>query len=75
MRRSNVIKIVLVIIVPCAIIMLIEIFKIVGMFTAEKKIKEKEELNKKEQELEELRKKIAELENNGKVVADEDREK
>ncbi len=54
--------IVLAIIVPCFIIILLEVIKIVKMLHADKKKREQEELEKKESELEELRRKLAQLE-------------
>lgn len=54
--------IVLVIIVPCAIIILLEVLKIVKTLTADKKKREQEEKDQKEKELEELRRRLAELE-------------
>ncbi len=56
------IGIVLVIIVPCFIIILLEVFKIIGVVTAEKKKREQEEKSAKENELAELRRKLALLE-------------
>ena len=53
---------VLVIIVPCFIIMMIEIIKIAGVLSSDKKFKAQEETAKKDSELEELRRKLAELE-------------
>ena len=54
--------IILAIIVPCLIIVFLEIMKITMVLTAEKRQKEKEAREKQETELEELRRKIAELE-------------
>lgn len=51
-----------VIIVPCFIIIMIEIFKIAKLFSEDKKKKVKAETEKKDNELEELRRKLAELE-------------
>lgn len=56
------IGIVLAIIVPCFIIILLEVIKIVKLLNADKKKREQEELEKKDSELEELRRKLAELE-------------
>lgn len=56
------IGIILLIIVPCFIIILLEILKIVRVLGADKKKREQEEKEKKENELEELRRKLAELE-------------
>lgn len=58
----NPIAIVLIIILPCLIIILFEILKIVKVFSSDKKKREQEEKEKKDNELEELRRKIAELE-------------
>ena len=55
--------IICVIIVPCFIIILLEILKIIGILGAEKKKRENEEKEKKDSELEELRRRLAELEN------------
>ena len=54
---------ILLIIVPCVIIMLLEILKIVKVFSADKKKKAADERAATERELEELRQKIAALEN------------
>lgn len=54
--------IVLVIIVPCFIIILLEVLKIVRVLGADKKKREQEEKMQKENELEELRRKLAQLE-------------
>ena len=54
--------IVFIIILPCAIIVLIEILKIIKVLTADKRIRNQEEMDKKENELEELRRKLAEME-------------
>ena len=56
------IGIIFVIILPCFIIILLEIFKISKVLGAEKKKREQEEKEKKDSELEELRRKLAELE-------------
>jgi signal peptidase I len=56
------IGIILIIIVPCFIIILLEIFKIARVLGADKKKREQEEKEQKESELEELRRKLAELE-------------
>ena len=53
---------VLMIIVPCTIILLIEVMKIVKVLSEDKKIKEQEKMAEKERELEELRRRLAELE-------------
>ena len=54
--------IILIIIVPCFIIILLEVLKIVNVLGADKKKREQEEKAQKERELEELRRKLAELE-------------
>ncbi len=54
--------IVLVIIVPCAIIIVLEILKIARVFSEEKREKERLAAEEKEKELEELRRRLAELE-------------
>ena len=60
---SQPVGMILMVILPCSIIMLLEILKIVRLLTADKKKKEKEESEKKDNELEELRRRLAELEN------------
>lgn len=55
--------IILVIILPCAIIILIEVLKIAKVVGAEKQKRLLEETDKRESELVELRRKLAELEN------------
>lgn len=54
--------IILLIIVPCFIIILLEVLKIAKVLGADKKKREQEEKAKKDNELEELRRKLAELE-------------
>lgn len=54
--------IILLIILPCALIILLETLKIIKVFTDEKKQQQEEEKAQKENELEELRRKLAELE-------------
>lgn len=54
--------IILLIILPCAIIILMEVLKIIKVFAAEKKAQEEEEKAQKDNELEELRRRLAELE-------------
>lgn len=54
--------IVFAIIVPCFIIILLEVLKIVKIIGADKKKREQEEMESKERELEELRRRLAELE-------------
>ena len=56
------IGIILLIIIPCLVIILIEVFKIMKMFSSNKNEKDREEMEKKEKELEDLRRKISELE-------------
>ena len=58
----NPIGLVLIIILPCAIIILIEVLKIIRTLTADKKKREQEEKEQKDSELEELRRRLAELE-------------
>ena len=53
---------ILLIIVPCFIIILLEVLKIAKVLGADKKKREQEEKAQKESELEELRRKLAELE-------------
>lgn len=53
-----------IVIVPCFIIILLEVLRIVGVVNEDKKKKNKEEIEKKDTELEELRRKIAELQAN-----------
>ena len=66
--------IVLVVIVPCFIIIMMEIFKIIGVVNDDKKKKAQEETKKKNEEIEELRRRLAALENlapaNASVTAD-----
>ena len=59
---TNPLGIVLVIIVPCAIIILFELIKIMRVLGADKKQRENAEKEKKDNELEELKKRLAELE-------------
>ncbi len=54
--------IVFIVIVPCFIVILLEVLKIVGAYTAERKKREQEETAKKDSELEELRRRLAALE-------------
>lgn len=54
---------VFIVIVPCFIIILLEVLKIVGVYSAERKKREQEEIQKKDSELEELRRRLAHLEN------------
>ena len=57
---------VLLIIVPCLIIILLEVLKIIKMFADEKKKKVQDEVDQKDRELEELRSRLAALENQSK---------
>lgn len=52
----------LLIILPCFIIIMMEVAKIVKVLSADKKKRDEEEMAKKEDELEELRRRLAELE-------------
>lgn len=54
--------IIFIIILPCVLIILFEIIKIVGVLRSDKRRIEKEENARKDQELDELRRKLAELE-------------
>lgn len=54
--------IIFIVIVPCFIIILLEILKIVSAYGAERKKREQEEKAKKDSELDELRRRLAELE-------------
>ena len=54
--------IIFIVIVPCFIIILLEVLKIVGAYNAERKKREQEEASKRDSELEELRRRLAELE-------------
>ncbi len=54
--------IVFIVILPCLIIILLEVMKIAKTLSRDKREKEEEETRKKEEELEELRRKLAELE-------------
>ena len=56
--------IVCILIIPCLIIILLEILKMIKIINSDKKAKLKEETVKKDNELEELRRRIAELEAN-----------
>ena len=53
---------ILIVILPSLIIVVMELFKIANMFTADKKKKEREELERKQNELDELKRRLAELE-------------
>lgn len=63
------------VIVPCFIIILLEVMKIVSAFNADKKKREQEEMEKKDNELEELRRKLAALENANAPKDDSNEEK
>lgn len=63
------IAIILLIIAPCAAIILFEVFKIVRIFTEDKKKREQQEKDNKDSEIEELRRKLTELENEKKEKA------
>lgn len=67
--------IVLIIIVPCAIIILLQVLKLVSLFTADKKKKQAEEAAKKDSELEELRRRLAQLEQNAPAQTETGSEK
>ena len=54
--------IVFVVIIPCAVIMLLEILKLIRVLTEDKRKREQEEKEKQENELEELRRRLSELE-------------
>ncbi|MBO5316283.1 MAG: hypothetical protein J6B48_07640 [Clostridia bacterium] len=56
------IGLVFIVIIPCFIIILLEILKILGAYNAEKQKRNKEEAKKKDDELEELKKRLAALE-------------
>lgn len=58
---------VLAIIIPCFLIILYEVFKIVGVVNDDKKKKADAEQSKKDVEIEELKKRLAELEGAGEV--------
>lgn len=64
-----------IVIVPCFIIILLEVMKITGVLTSEKKPKEQEEAERRESELEELRRKVAELEVQAAAVVSEPEQK
>ena len=55
--------IVLLIILPCFVIIILEVVRIVGAISAEKKERYKKESDEKSEEIEELKRKLAELEN------------
>ena len=69
------VAIILLIIVPCFLIIVLEVIKIIRMMTADKTAKAKAETKQKDEELEELRRKLAELEkqkNEGAAPAGEE---
>ena len=59
---KNPFGIIFIVIIPCFIIILLEVLKIVGVLTANKKKREQEINQKKDSELEELRQRLAQLE-------------
>ena len=61
------------IILPCFVIILIEVIKIINALGEGKKIKEKQEKEAKDNELEELRRRLAELENAKSDYAESDK--
>lgn len=61
--------IVLVVIVPCFIIIMMEVFKIIGVINEDKKKKALEETRKKNDEIEELRRRLAAFENQTPAAA------
>ena len=52
----------LIVIIPCAVIIILEVIKIIRTLTADKKKKAREKAEEKDRELEELRRKLMELE-------------
>lgn len=68
------ISIVLVIIVPCFIIIMLEVIKIVSVVMAEKRKKVQEESERKDSELEELRRRLMELEKQAGGASDSAKE-
>ena len=52
-----------IVILPCFIIILLEVLKIIGILNADKKQKDQEEMAKKDNELEQLRRQLAALQN------------
>jgi signal peptidase I len=75
LMQSEGVGIILLIILPCAIIILMEVLKIIKVVTAEKKQKQEDEKAQKENELEELRRRLAELENEKATDADSGEDK
>lgn len=65
------IGIVLAIMIPCFIIILLEVLKITRVLVDDKKQRDQKEAEEKEKELEELRRKVAELENEKKEKQDQ----
>lgn len=63
---------VIAIIVPCLLIILLEVFKILSVFNAEKKELRQKEREEKEKELDELRRRLAELESAKESKNDQD---
>lgn len=59
--------IIFILIIPCLIIIFLEIIKIVGVFSADKKQRAAEEAARKDKELEELRLRLAKLENSSEA--------
>ena len=69
------VAIVLVIMLPCLLIIGLEVFKIARVLTADKRHKMQEEAAKKENELEELRRRLAELERSNATASTEQSDK
>ena len=59
------IGLIFIVIIPCFIIILLEILKILGAYNAEKRNQSREEEKKKDEELEELKRRLAALESRG----------
>ncbi len=66
------IGIVFIIMIPCLIIIVMEVLKIAGVLNAEKRQQHIEEQKKKDDELEELRRRLAELERNNNPRGEDD---
>ncbi|MBQ7346624.1 MAG: hypothetical protein IJW55_01570 [Clostridia bacterium] len=62
---------VLIVIVPCFIVILFEVMRIVGVVSADKKQRAQEEQAKKDSEIEELRRRLAALEQEAKPAEEE----
>lgn len=62
--------IVLIIIIPCALIIILQVFRIVSVLGEDKKKKAEEDKKKTEEELEELKKQLAELQQKGQELSD-----